>query len=423
MIYRIIQDSLLIDLNQPITIIHQPAPKIGIHRSRISLVRSKGIQTINLMDLLCKSPPRLLVPKQSFVSRMYRRLDQYRIMLSEVVSLLHRFFYCYLSSEGLTGTIQSSHVGITETPQPTPGATNRTGHQAELVNRSGNYIDIPSPRYSQVPRSDLRERAKAVLKELYPLKIGFLELVKEGIEPKLLMELYAEIGIEIPLSSLQNTKANGMETNHQGRGFSALDHMEPQPLSIGSSQITSAQQNRDKASKDPFPGGHIPESLGTTVHAIPRDSHNSIDQDRSFPKKITVPQNQLQGEPRTPIFNLTAAQSSTASPKTTASTGKLAKAPATTMLGKTTIAKSGEKALERKDYIARMLAAKAGRPIPALSTQNTTDNATNQPQENQSKSGSPKQVNTDDEECLLIGNLSYRATELDLKGFFSAFPM
>ena len=375
------------------------------------------------MNLPFETPLHLLNPKQKVAPRVYRPFYQYRAMLLEVVSLHPRFFYRYLSSEGLTGIIQSSHMDIIETPKPTPMMTNRTGHPAESVNHSGNYGDISSSWYTQVPRSDLRQRAKACLKELYPLKIGFPQLVKEGIEPKLLMELYAEIGIAIPPSSPQNIEVNGTETNHEEKDLSTLHHKEPHSVSTSTSHVIIPQQKRDNSSKDSLLGGRVPESLGTTGEPTPKDSHSGIVQNRSFPKQIDVPQAQTHGELRTQIVNSTAAQTSTTYPKTAASTSKLTKAPTATILGKPTITKSGEKALERKDYIARMLAAKAGRPIPALSTLPTKDNATNQPQESQSKPGSPKQANPDDEGGLLIGNLSYQATESDLKLFFSAFPM
>ena len=314
-------------------------------------------------------------------------------------------------------------MGSIETPQSTPVKTNRTRHSAQTISHGGNHADISSPWYSQVPRSDLRQRAKAVLKELYTLKIGFLELVNEGIEPKLLMELYAEIGIEIPLSSPQNMKANGIETIQQGEVLGALDYLEPGFVSISSSQIMSPQQNRDNASKVSFLGGPVSERAGTVGDSIPKDSHSSIDQNHSFPKKVAMPHIQLHEEPRTQISSSTAAQTSTNYPKTAVSSSKLAKTPASTILGKPIIAKSGEKALERKDYIARMLAAKAGRPIPASGTLHMTDNVTNQPQKIQLKPGSPKQVKSDEEESLLVENLSHRATELDLKAFFSPFPM
>lgn len=310
-------------------------------------------------------------------------------------------------------------MGIAGTRQPTPVRANHTGHPAKSKNHGDNHADIPSP----ISSSDLRQRAKAVLKELYPLKIGFVELVKEGIEPKLLMELYGEIGIGIPLSSHQNLKANSTEINHQDIDLTTFDPMEPESVSISSSQIISPQQKRDNASKDSFLGGLGAERSGTTEDAIRRDSYSNIEQNHLFPKKIAVPQTQIHGEPCTQSSTSVAAQTSTNLPKITTSTSKLAKTPTTTILGKPTRAKPGEKALERKEYIARMLAAKAGRPIPASSTPHTTDTATDQPQEIQLKPGSPKQVNSDEEEGLLVENLSYRATELDLKAFFSAFPM
>lgn len=342
-------------------------------------------------------------------------------MLLEMVSLHHRFFYCHLSSEGLTGAAQSSRVGSIETPQP-PVRANRTGHPPESIKRGGNQLGISPPWYSQVPRSDLRQRAKAVLRELYPLKIGFLELVEEGIEPKLLAELYAEIGIEIPLSSIQNMKANGTGNNFQVKNIN-FDEMEPESVSISSTQIVSPQQHRDNALKGSFLGGPVSERTENTGDPIPRDPISNTDHNHSFPNRAAVPQIQLHGEPRIQISNSVAAHTSTTHPKTTVSTGKLAKAPASSILGKPTIVKSSEKALERKDYIARMLAAKAGRPIPTSVILHTTDTATNQPQEMQNKPGSPKQAKPDEERNCFVGNLSHQATELDVKAFFSGFPM
>ena len=175
--------------------------------------------------------------------------------------------------------------------------------------------------------------------------------------------------------------------------------------------------------KDSFLEGPFSEKAGATGDSIPRDSHSSIDQNHLFPKKVAVPQTQLQGELRTQVSNSVAAQTLITPPKTNGFTSKLAKTPASAILGKPATVKSGEKALERKDYIARMLAAKAGKPIPASVTPHTIDTATNQPQEIRGKSGSPKQVKPDEEGNLLIENLSYQATELDVKAFFSGFSM
>lgn len=340
-----------------------------------------------------------------------------------MVSSHHRFCYRYSSSEGLTGTRQSTRVGSIETPQPTPVRVSRTGHVPESIKRGGNHADNSLPWYSEVPKSDLRQRAKAVLVELYPLKIGFLELVEEGIEPKLLAELYAEIGIEIPLSSFQTAKANATENRHRGKDINTFGQMEPQSVSTNSPQTMSSQQNQGNALKDSFLGNPFSEKAGATGDLIPRDPHSSIDQNHLFPKKIALSPTQLNGELRTQVSNSVAAQTSITLPKTNVFTSKIAKTPASAILGKSTTVKSGEKALERKDYIARMLAAKAGRPIPTSVTIHITDTATIQPQEIQAKPESPKQVKPDEEENLLVENLSYQATELDVKTFFSGFSM
>lgn len=308
-----------------------------------------------------------------------------------------------------------------DTPRSTSMSAHVDGHRTEIVDDSNNATNKSSTRYFQGSQSDLRQRAKGVLKELYPLKIGFAEFVKEGIEPKLLAELYAEIGIEIPPSSNEHMQ-NRVELDSLGKIDSTLDHIQAQPLSSGKSQIISPQRNPNNTPKDSLRGDQVLESLQNSHKRIANDSSSGIDQGPSFPRKISVPHNQTQGEPRAQIPNSNVIQSSITNPKPIPST-KLAKAASTTLLGKSSIAKSGEQILERKDYIARMLAAKAGKPIPALTNPHATDNASIHPQEIPSKPGSPKQVNLDDEKHLLIENLSLRATELDLKAFFSPFPM
>ncbi len=305
-------------------------------------------------------------------------------------------------------------------PRPTPLSEDHNGMPTEKVNGGGSYVDVFSPICSQESRIGLRQRAKDSLAQLYTLKIGFPELVREGIEPKLLAELYAEIGIEIPSAVPEYEKSKEEEQIFSAKGSIAPDHMDSLPISGRALQLPGHQGNLNDTPED-----HVLESLPTPQEPpISGNTRNDIDQSPSLSKEVNIPKIPTPKEPNTRMSYPIGTQSSSSTSKP-APSSKLAKVPTTAILGKS-IARSGEKSLERKDYIARMLAAKAGRPIPALVTSPTTDNGADEPKEILRKPASPRQGqcnNPDDEQRLLIGNLSYRATESDVEGFFSGFPM
>jgi hypothetical protein len=310
-----------------------------------------------------------------------------------------------------------------------PVSAHPNGFPIEVVIGDGDRMEISSPPYFQDTRSDLRQRAKDVLRELHPLKIGYPELAEEGIEPKLLGELYAEIGIEIPLSIAENEKTKKMEPVSRAEAGASYVPMEPQIASSNASnasKIMNRERNLENPPEDSLHGDQALKSLQTPHESpIPKGTQNGFEQSPSLPKEVQLPKNQPQSDQDSQIVNPAMAQSSSFNPRPPP-IAKGAKTPAAVLLGKPTIARSGEKALERKDYIARMLAAKAGKPIPVISTPLTTDNAINQPKESLSNPILPTHMQCDNpqkEQSLIIGNLAYRATESDLKEFFSAFPL
>lgn len=396
-------------------------------------------------------------------------------MFKEEVRLHQRRFDSFLIIlEVFTGFTHSTYMDI-ETPGSMLVTELNNGSRTDKVNNGNSSVrDTSLSWFSQGKNNDLRQRAKNVLRELFPLKIRFSELVNEGIEPKLLAELYAEIGIELPLSLPDQSKVNGIESNSKAKDRRTSDQMDLQLASSKALQATSSHHDPADAQRDSSRGDPAPESAQAMHQSILKSSPDKVAQSSFSSNKISVTQNEIQDEPHTQISN----PISLTTNKRPIYSAKAAKAPATALLGKPTTAKSGEKALERKDYIARMLAAKAGKPIPALSSSHSTENTTNQPQEipskpepknqpqevpskpelpNQlqevpSKPGSPNQsqevpskpdlqnqpqenpfkpdstksqqdIDLSEQQRLLIGNLSYRATESDLKGFFSAFLM
>lgn len=322
--------------------------------------------------------------------------------------------------------MQPPHIDNTNTPQWMPASAHPKELPIEAINGDGDRMDISSSSYSQGSRSDLRQRAKDVLRELHLLKIGYSELVEEGVEPKLLAELYAEIGIETILSAAENKRTKDIEPISQREACASYVPMEPRTTPSNAFKITSQERNLGNLGDDSIHSDQAFKNLQTRHESpIPKGTQSDLNQSPSLPQEVNLPKNQSQSGQGSQIINPALAQSSSFNPKPTP-IAKGAKAPVAALLGKCTIARSGEKALERKDYIARMLAAKAGKPIPVISTPPTTDSAINQPKESPSNPTSPTHEQCDtpkQEQRLMIGNLAYRATESDLREFFSAFPM
>ncbi|KIW47710.1 hypothetical protein, variant 1 [Exophiala oligosperma] len=70
-------------------------------------------------------------------------------------------------------------------------------------------------RYDDKPVPELRQLAKGALLSLVPHKILYPELVKEGIHPQVLRELYAELGIKVDPDQVQTTQNASAEPVHR----------------------------------------------------------------------------------------------------------------------------------------------------------------------------------------------------------------
>ena len=210
------------------------------------------------------------------------------------------------------------------------------GDESVLNNSSSESSPLGSttqPRMSEPDMEDKnkRECAKLVLQELYDYNIGFEKLLAEGIDASLLLGLYREIGIAVPYLSLQQ--------------------LDPCNTSNGTT-VAKANDVVDLASTGTLPAraGHKSDR---TLETQKLDTSNSTQ---------SVPDREVQHDQS--AFSdqnaLTAAQN-TVNASTVLEPSHTPKVSSANLPKKPVMATSVDKAIERKDYIAKMLAAKAGR--------------------------------------------------------------
>ena len=271
---------------------------------------------------------------------------------------------------------------------------------------------------------DMRERAKDVLKELYPHEIGFAKLVDEGIDPRILHELYAEIGIQIRSPALPSQRISSVPSLNGGKTDNTPDstHIQQSPVSLSQAQDQIRDQLKHNESSKSSP--QMPQSIqASEVSLEPLNAKVSNQQSSTSKGAGNLRVEADSQHPSTQAHIVTAVRSSDSVSKPDAII-RPPKAPTTNLLSKSTNNKPGDKALERKDYIARMLAAKAGKPIPAASTVLEADTPTRQIQEDLVENPQSEEMKTFgpiEERRLFIGNLSSTTTEIDLRNFFSGF--
>ena len=220
---------------------------------------------------------------------------------------------------------------------------------------------VQDPRFSRRnreqrsgSRDDGREIARKALRELRENKINFSIVAEEVVDEELsaasLRKLYSEIGVWISPADL--AAASVYDTRPRQQTATAA-----KPRDI---HTPSAKLHDHKPA--PVAQGANEHSLATTdkiseVPAIEKQATSSM----------TSPTSIRSGD---------AVISSTAASKPHVSV-------AATSSGKPSVAKSNDKAFDRKDYIARMLAAKAGKTLPAaesIPTENSSPRLVTVPQ-------------------------------------------
>ena len=164
-----------------------------------------------------------------------------------------------------------------------------------------------------------REQAQAIIRELHSYEIGFRDIESEGFDTNLLQSLYAEIGI--PAVFPAEAISQQLEIQKQT----------PNPLNLPASTQTPGSRNPQEISENKISGSGITKEerrIGQPVE----NSAGALSQ--SDPK---TPGNGDVVPPENPHVS---------------SSGKIVTKPVTS------------KPLDRKDYIARLMAAKSGKPPP-----------------------------------------------------------
>lgn len=212
----------------------------------------------------------------------------------------------------------------------------------------------------------LRDSAKYALKDLYDRGLSFSQLVNAGIDSDILYELYSELNIQIPSTpGFGSTQAAG--ENNVGSGSERID----QPHETNNT--TQADITNDEL-----------------LERLRKDrKQEQISKDSSSGPESKKPDSQSPLETKDHVNRSEANGSNTRESDARATKNpnpvskpiqfvKPNKSTANNLLVKSITVKPGDKGLEeRKDYIARMLAAKSGKPISVASTtlspQNPTD--------------------------------------------------
>ena len=194
-------------------------------------------------------------------------------------------------------------------------------------------------RYSE---QSSRARARTALQDLFSLDIEYVQLVEEGLNRQLLLELCSEIGVQVTNLPVQDhiSEALGGQRSKSRPIYPVKDKTID---SIPAMSQSTLQSNHSETSPSQPADTSTMEGKTSNSSALKTDSKDSsVTQD---PKAQVLPG---------PIPD----------PSSAANSG-LVKSPALSVLGKTLAVKPGEKGIERKEYIARMLAAKNSKLVPS----------------------------------------------------------
>ena len=267
---------------------------------------------------------------------------------------------------------------------------------------------------------DIREQAQAVLRELHSFGVRFIDYVNAGIDPDVLRKLYASVGMAVDSPPPVNQTSQAMQPPAVRRSDNSLER------SIPTSAIENAYQDKNRPdSKDgPENGKQAVETAETPKNLSSDLKSKAIGDQNSSVSKDNI----SSLENKTPDSKLNKHESDTriTNPNPILKPIQIAKAPKQSpniALGKSTISKPGDKALERKDYIARMLAAKASKPVSVVNNTLSPKTPVDQKETAPQILALGENLLPDIEEGrhLVIGNLPYAATEGDLRDLFTGF--
>lgn len=288
-----------------------------------------------------------------------------------------------------------------------------------------------------------RDRAKTALRELYLHKIGYTKLVQEGLDSSLLLELYNEMGIQVASPVLTKPNDIAPKASVNGDGLIRSDRPQlPQTNPVATTMAPSAnrtttaqipvvpvrhdsiiKQKKNEESSERNAGDQaLQNSQSSDVRRSSPKPQVAEDREPTVPKKVSL-SNETQVT-NTNAVPVTAVKMDTKADATMTSVS--AKPPLSSLPKNPVVAKSADKALERKDYIARMLAAKAGKLMPMSKAPSppptsVTLGAKTTPQPPSSVDF--ENARTLEQRRLYIGNLARSTKENDIRALFSSYSM
>jgi hypothetical protein len=220
----------------------------------------------------------------------------------------------YIDAHDLASSSNSAirHSGGLKKPNNT--INEQKSHSNRPVLDIGNTKSNKTLVYAY--NEDVRTKAKTALQDLQDHQIGYENLVAEGLDEALLRALYLEIGVEVSPVNPQLAPLHGIQNSHA--------------LSPGNSNDNSLQNMSSTSISAP------PASNPTNTQSSLSPSHNGA----------------LNGRGQPQIDDNSYGISTSILQQTK---------PETVLLHKKPLMTAADKALDRKDYIAKMLAAKANK--------------------------------------------------------------
>ncbi|KAL9596274.1 MAG: hypothetical protein Q9219_005904 [cf. Caloplaca sp. 3 TL-2023] len=244
----------------------------------------------------------------------------------------------------------------------------------------------PPNQYRTIESLEVSQRgARLAVEQLQPHNIGYPQLLDESISPILLRELYPALRLslsgpsKLPVSSVdtkpQQTSAPARPEQSSGSSLLPITTSESSAMTLTAtepqSQYRESVQNR--FSRDP----QIEHGVDTVEKDIDQSSHRAQN-DGQGQVSNTVLEKPVAAD-KSPLLpgigsrsgsgGIQATQKLTLQPpsvngnKPVTQTVQPLANPAS---GKMTVSKATQKPVDRKDYIARLLAAKAGKALPTI---------------------------------------------------------
>lgn len=226
--------------------------------------------------------------------------------------------------------MRNGFIDIADDPLISRTAESTSAQPQLSTNTTGPGYKEASP-----PSLDQKmEEAKHALRDLHSQGFDFNQIVNAGLDPNVLRKLYTNIGLPIVASS----------------NIPQKNPVKPQAVARNV-PTESAQGTATVGVQDQYFKSQQRESNSDVL------SNDALQQ-------LVNKEGKINGQP-----TIAAAKNRGRSAQSQASAAKSSKSSTLNQIGKISRSKTGEtKILDRKEYIARMLAAKAGKPVVSANT-------------------------------------------------------